>query len=179
MRDHSSSPKLLLYLVLISFCYFKLQAQTPIAPADTSSRSAWNNISVELLGNGFLYSLNYERMLTESFSLRGGFMTYSLDEGASNSGAHSSSLTMLPIMANFLLFGKDDKLEIGVGPAIISESNIDGMDHYSNAAIVLTGVIGIRHLPGDGGITYGAGWTPFFGAGYLTNWFGVNFGYAF
>jgi hypothetical protein len=46
--------------------------------------------------------------------------------------------------------------------------------------IAATGIVGYRYLPRDGGLTFGAGFTPLLRAskGFLP-WGGVNVGYAF
>ena len=55
------------------------QAQTDSAQAQTVSQSEPNLIGVELLGRAFLYSVNYERNITQRFGIGVGMATWEID----------------------------------------------------------------------------------------------------
>src|SRR5215211_4180422 len=70
-----------------------------------------NALFLELLGNGGVYSFNYERMLTESLGLRVGYATWSSLGFWSPSVRYST----VPVTASYLLGRGERKLELGGG----------------------------------------------------------------
>ncbi len=55
-----------------------------------------NAISAELLGRGFLYSINYDRSLNESFAIGAGFSYWSVSSFASK-----ASIFAVPVYGNY------------------------------------------------------------------------------
>ncbi len=69
-----------------------------------------NSTYFEFLGNGGLYSLNYERFLGEQNTLRVGFSYINFSETFLN-----CKITTIPILLNQLFFSKRNQLELGAG----------------------------------------------------------------
>ena len=157
--------------------------QATVPEKQSKERTAFNTIFVELLGNGGLYSLNYDRLINDYVSIRGGFSYISV--GAS-SGTSSASVTLMtfPVMANFLVGSPSHKLELGAGPLFAyasgsSSGGVGGAVSASGFGVAGTAVIGYRYVPYDGGFHFKVGFTPLFGAGGFLPWGGISFGYTF
>jgi hypothetical protein len=151
-------------------------------PPAVPERTAQNSVYVELLGNGLLYSLNYDRMLNENFSVRVGLMYFSVKAQAEADTA-SANVMLFPILANYLIGPGNHKLEIGAGPLILyasAKADIGG-DSASASGVALAGtaVFGYRYVPKDGGFTFRAGFTPVFSQNGFAPWLGLSFGYVF
>lgn len=69
--------------------------QTSVAPKRLVQR---NTLSVELLGRGVLYSLNYDRLISPNIALGAGVSQYSF--GYTNNGSSKASLLVIPLYAN-------------------------------------------------------------------------------
>ncbi len=159
-------------------------------PADTGSyelkvpkeRTAKNSLYVELLGNGGLYSLNYERNLTDDVTARLGFSYLSLSASASDDSA-SVTFMSFPLMANYLLGGGNHHLELGAGATVLyasgevesggSRSSGDGV------GVAGTATVGYRYQPRDGGFLFKVGFTPLVGSGGFLPWGGLSLGGVF
>lgn len=126
-------------------------------------RSAHNSVFGELAGNALLYSLNYDRMLSEFFSLRAGTGLVAIF-GATF------------VMANLLIGTPSHKFEVGAGP-IVGYGSVFKAD----VALAVTTTLGYRYVPRDGGIFFKAGLTPLIavvGPDALL-WGGLAVGYTF
>jgi len=170
-----------------------LPPPTADRPADESSgrgtsqeRKANNLVYLELLGNGGLYSINYERMLGKDLSARAGFSYFSIGAGVSDGQTTSSakaSIYTAPLMVNYLVGGKNHKLEAGAGATVVYVSaSAKGAGISSSAegvGVVGTGTVGYRYSPMDGGFVFRVGYTPMFGKGGYQSWGGMSFGGAF
>lgn len=149
-------------------------------------KKASNSIYLELLGNGAVYSLNYDRMFSNSVSGRIGLMSVSVDEDTLNvnkndvTGQEAKvSLTMLPIMINYLK-GGNHKLEIGGGVILVFVSaDIKEVGSVEGSGVVGTATLGYRYQPGAGGFNFRIGFTPIFGQGGFFPWAGLSLGYSF
>ena len=71
-----------------------------------------NTVYFELFGNGLLYSVNYDRMITDNISVRAGYGGLSV---SSASTMEDVKITMMPVLGNYLMGGGNHKLEIGAG----------------------------------------------------------------
>jgi len=146
----------------------------------SEERTANNSIFLELLGNGGLYSVNYERIFGDSnFSLRAGFSYFSLSAGDS-----STSLITIPLLVNYYIGGLDHKLQLGAGAlgAYVSASTTSTGTGYlsgSGVGVAGTAVVGYRYIPHDGGFNFGVGFTPIVGAGGFAPFGGISFGGGF
>jgi len=153
-------------------------------PPDDGGRSAKNVLFVEGLGNGLLYSINYERFVSDDVSLRIGFGYFG--SGASSDGTQttSGSLITVPVLANYYLGGINHKLQLGLGATFVNVSEQDvgsGIGSTFNGGGFSAGgtaVVGYRYIPVKGGFTFGIGFTPFFGTFGFIPWAGLSLGTA-
>jgi hypothetical protein len=156
-------------------------AQTQAAPV------ARNAVYFEILGNGGLYSFNYERMLTESLGLRVGYATWSSPvfwQGESPPDRYNT----VPVTVSYLLGRGERKLELGGGITFgrgALDRNADRRDVTSRS---LTAIVGYRSQPPGRGYLFRVGVTPFYSfddgdEAYPDPGFtfsaGVSFGYRF
>jgi hypothetical protein len=105
-------------------------------------RTARNAVFLEMGGSGLFLSVNYDRMLSDYFSLRvgiGGIVV----EG-------DRALTF-PILFNLLLGPPSDKLEIGAGISLLGPG----------AATFIALAVGYRYAPTKPGPSFRVGATPF------------------
>jgi len=120
-----------------------------------------NAVYTELLGQGILLSVNYDRRLGEHISVRAGVAVVGLGFG-------------VPVSVSFLSSG-DHKFEMGAGLLYATATNgfekIEGVAGSAN--------IGYRYQPRDGGFMFRIGFTPLLGSGGLLPWGGASFGICF
>jgi len=152
-------------------------------PSNDGARTANNVIFAELLGNGLLYSVNYERFLSDDLSVRVGFGYVSVNASSSDSSAHASLLTV-PVLVNYYVGGVNNKLQLGIGGTFVDVSaatSTAGSGAFSGTGCmpVATGVVGYRYIPHDGGFAFGVGLTPFVGPGGFQAWGGLSLGGVF
>ena len=190
--------KTLLFL-LSTFYIAALLAQdnTSVQP-DTLPKTGKNIVYMELLGSGFLYSINYERVLWTKdkkaitarmgLSQRGSFYLKELNE------------LFAPIVSNFLWGNKKSKLELGAGVLVHFDAYgviREEMKEYGEMKplsppfeVFPIAIIGYRFQPKTKGIVFRASFTPIvdrlFLPGYFTYdkshiwwWGGMSIGYIF
>jgi hypothetical protein len=160
----------------------------PLAAAEAVPvRSARNSIFLELGGNGLVYTINYDRVVSESFSIRVG-LGYMAGGVTSSSGGETASVKVsamgIPLMANYLLGSANHKLELGGGLTLFrftgsGSSSLGAEASVSGIFPVGTAVIGYRYVPADGGFTFRAGFTPILTQDRFVPWAGLSFGYLF
>ncbi len=133
-----------------------------------------NSLYLELGGNALAYSINYDRLLNDDFSVRAGigFFSTDLDEGG------SSSIAGIPILANYLLGSGNSRLELGAGLLIVTGSFDLAGASESDAAVAGTGTFAYRFQKPEGGVFFKAGFTPIIVGGSFIPWFGVSIGYT-
>ena len=146
-------------------------------PALAQSPTSPNSIYLELLGNGLFYSLNYDRMITESFGARVGIGYVQPIE---------ASLTTVPIMAHYLVGSGSSKLELGFGACMLLQPDWSGLSFIGSedkeargSQILGTATLGYRYQRTDGGFVFRVGVTPFFGVMGFNLTGGLSFGYGF
>ena len=168
-------------------------APEPITPATLQpppivppwQRSAPNVLFVEALGNGLLYSVNYERLIERwRIGLRAGasFFTYSV-----SSYERSGNLTIVsfPLVASYYLRWREHNLQLGLGASVLYDgaaSDSQGISFGgdgSGLGLAATGVIGYRYIPRQRGVVFGVGFTPLLRVGSFLPWPGANIGFAF
>lgn len=161
---------------------------TPTQPVVTARPAAANVIFGEVLGNGLLYSVNYERRIERwNLGIRAGasFFTYAV----SSYGA-SGNLTLLtfPIVASYYLGAESwggHKVQLGLGGTILysdvssDSTGVKFENERSGVGLAATAIVGYRYLPRDGGMTFGIGFTPLLRTSKLLPWGGANVGYVF
>jgi hypothetical protein len=147
-----------------------------------------NAVFFELLGNGGLYSFNYERMLTESLGLRVGFATWDSSDFWFE-GTPSDRYTTVPVTVSYLLGRGERKLELG-GGVTFGRGRFDRSSNFEKdfSFRTLTAIVGYRSHPPGRGYLFRAGVTPFYSwddeeEAYPDPGFtfsaGVSFGYRF
>ena len=136
-----------------------------------------NQVYLELGGNGVIYSINYERLLSENFSLRGGFGItpgFFFVEG---------TFIDIPVTASYLIGSERSKLEMGLGATFLASSNVEvfGLDSNDQSLIILTGIVGYRYIS-PSGFVFRIFFTPLYsseGDPPFVPYFGLSFGFAF
>jgi hypothetical protein len=155
-------------------------------PAEEAPGPSRNLIFVELGGNGLLYTINYDRGLTDNFSVRVGLGH--LAEGANPIGSGPSEIaaqaaTTVPVLFSYVHGKQSHRLEVGAGVTVLRSAGTPAMGNYaalpSDLSFMATGVIGYRYVPREGGFTYRAGFTPLISGGGFLPWAGLSFGYLF
>lgn len=176
-------------------CYFLLFFLTWGAVAQEQSTAKTykpNAVYLELLGNGILYSINYDRLLTTHRNLkisgRVGFSYFNIDLFDEMKG------TSIPI--EFLGWNGKNKghFEFGVGLCSqfveVNDVSILGpTQRTSSNGYYLTGRVGYRLQKPDGGFLFRVGFVPMIliaerSSGDVDRtkfvpWFGLSFGYSF
>lgn len=164
------------------------QAEAPPPPppaSDTPQRTASNTVFAEALGNGLLYSVNYERIIDSwNIGLRIGASYFSYP--VSSYGASGNlKLATFPMVASYYLGTPRHKLQVGLGATILylGVSTDSAGTKYegdrSGGGVAATGVVGYRYLPPDQGFTFGVGFTPLLRTSRFLPWGGANAGYIF
>ena len=151
-----------------------------------SSGFAQNNtIYLELLGNGLLYSLNYDRMVTDNISVRagyGGLTVTSTPDDPTTGYTEDIKITMIPVLANYLRGEGKHKLEIGGGIVLVSldyTGNVADVDFSLGAdGAIPTANLGYRYQKPEGGFFFKASLCPFFAETMVTS-VGLGLGYSF
>jgi hypothetical protein len=140
-------------------------------------------IYVEALGQGILYSVNYDYRLTTHIGLRAGFTSWSIPILFFAVG--ELKFTGFPIMVNYLSGEGTSHLELGIGliPSIISFQGREiffGNEINGEGSIVLgTATLGYRSQPLDGGFVFRIGLMPLFTLKKATLTGGLSLGFAF
>ncbi|NOY37274.1 MAG: hypothetical protein GXO83_06830 [Chlorobi bacterium] len=155
-------------LIILTILVMNLYSQE----SDIANKSftGKNSLQIELLGNGFLYSLNYERVL-----LNGGKFKTTGQVGYSMMGMGGQ---MFPLALTELISFNRNHVEIGIGYSFA--------DYLTSR---LTGRIGYRYQKPDGHLVFRIAFMPWYErvrdyngsniqAG-LNPWTGVTVGYSF
>jgi hypothetical protein len=126
-----------------------------------------NAAYVELLGNGGLLSINYDRKLSDRFSLRAGVGNWGSEGTGWDDRKVETTMTTVPLLANYLGGSGSGRLELGAGVLFghrKRESSFSEPD-VSYTFTSLTGVVGYRYQPSSRGLMFRAGATPILGLG--------------
>ena len=173
-------PVFFLWVALLaggSLCFAQVPEASP----------ARNAVFVELLGNGGLYSVNYERMLTDQLGLRIGYAAW--DSPLLFEGTPPDRYQTVPVTLSYLLGRGERKLELGggitFGQGRLDRSSDTGRDFSFRT---LTAIVGYRSQPREGGYLFRVGATPFYSfedgedaypdPGFFFS-AGISFGYRF
>ncbi len=149
------------------------------AQEQKDNRIVRNNIYIEFLGNGFIYSLNYERFFDPQFSLRTGAMLFTANGETDGGQASNVVLALFPIMFNYLINFGSHNLEIGAGPELAYVSaKTDLLSEKSGLDIGATLRLGYMYFPPNGGFNFSIAYTPILSEEF-THSFGIGFGYGF
>jgi len=143
-------------------------------------------VYAELLGNGGLFSINYERRVS-AVHMRVGFASWTIDDLF---GIGQDRFTVVPVTVSHLVGSGSHHLESGGGVTLGVSEVTSGFGGSSTSAgfVSLTGIVGYRYQKPTGGFIFRAALTPFYGFGregvaYPDRGFfpslGISFGAAF
>jgi hypothetical protein len=175
----------ILLLILMAFCCRDLlaQAQNPFLPLDEASYTK-NCLYVELLGQGILYSINYEHRFIEAVSGRIGYTKWTIPAFFFLI-AGTVEMECFPVMINYLSGSGDHHFEIGLG-AILGRIELSGEEIFFGSKIdgketfaLGTGTLGYRYQPVASGLLFKIGLTPIFNSKDAALSGGISLGYAF
>lgn len=135
---------------------------------------AMNAFYLEIGGNALFISLNYERFIQKNMSIRIGYGSAAIYNHAA------------PVMFNFFV-GKNHRLELGAGINFLfgREQFIKGYIFEDENLRLLSGTIGYRYQPVDGGSVFKIGLNPSYALSEYEYdriffvWFGISFGISF
>jgi len=144
----------------------------------SSNRNVRNHCYLELLGNGIIYSFNYERLISDNFTIRGGL-------GVTPGFIIDEFFFGIPLTASYLLGGGSSKFEIGLGTTffIIEDPETFSFSSNDKSYLVLTGILGYRFFRSRGGFAFRITFTPFYHPDLenskIISSGGISFGYGF
>ncbi len=169
------------------------------APAISANRYL-KAIYGELLGNGGLYSVNFDMRTAkgrrDGWGIRAGFEYLGLATDSAGVKQLSVSLLGLPFAVNYLFGKKRGFLELGLGatwlrgkakardattvPSDDETFNVPLVDIEGKGAIIVgTFNIGYRYVPYENGIMFRAMLTPFIVTDKIIPFVGFSLGYKF
>lgn len=140
-----------------------------------------NAISLEILGKAFLYSVNYDRALSDDFFAGLGIGSVTLDNADGSSSGRSA--VMVPIYAGYYFIRDKGSPYVEIGAEAVPSNGVQGLK---------TSMGGMQFPSNPVLPFFGAGWETRTDSGFLfrvtgygilgqsvTPWFGGSFGYAF
>jgi hypothetical protein len=152
-----------------------------------------NTIFFEALGNGFLYSVNYDRLVTPNIAVRIGFSILPIIVPDVN-----SLIMSVPISASYLHHfpNSPSNIELGLGFSTVNSTSdgyppahILGRKPFSETFVFVVPMLGYRLQPKQGGFNFRVLWTPLtWSLGIETTtskppafwyWFGLGLGHTF
>ncbi len=138
--------------LLFSFFHKNVQAQSAVNPIDRNK----NTVYIEFLGNGILYSANYDRLLLKHnddyFSFRAGVNFIPQLKNFSDYKVYG-----LILEPNYLFaINAESFFELGMSISLFKLQNED----YPSNLITFTPRIGYRYQTYDSGVFFRIGYTP-------------------
>lgn len=139
----------------------QLSAQSGAEP-----RTSENAVYLELLGNGGPFSINYDRRVGEDVAVRIGFASWTADDLFLGDEAKTELVTV-PLTVSWLPGAPSRGIELGGGVLLGSRKQDEPFEDGSTSStfVSLTGIVGYRWQPADGGWMFKIAFTPFFGLG--------------
>ncbi len=138
------------------------------------------NFYVEILGQGLLFTANYDTRFSHKRNGIGGrigFGALSID---------GTTLITAPISLNYLLGKEKSFFEIGLGVTYVSASTSNSgsvfFENGSNSTSTILGTMSFmyRLQPKDSGFSFRGGFTPYFNKdGFIPYYPGISLGYTF
>ena len=162
----------------------KLLITTPLILFTSFALAQSNTVFLEVGGNSLLWSLNYDRMITDNISVRVGYGSIPFESTDEDEILTTTiTVTPVPIVANYLLGSGNHKLEIGAGILYImvdGEVDFGGTSVSGSGSITATtGVLGYRYHRATGGFSFRTSVTPIMIEGETIVWGGLSLGYSF
>jgi hypothetical protein len=164
----------------------------PLSSENSEERSAKNSLYGELLGAGLFYSIDYDRTFGD-FAGRVGLSYLSLkatgyepdSNGNLRETSASASFLSIPLTVSYLGIGsKKHMFELGAGATILhmgaGASSFYASSKASATVAVVTGVVGYRLQPPDGGFMFRVGLSPIYHPDFgVLPWPHISFGASF
>jgi hypothetical protein len=141
---------------------FALFLTPAVSVAQTASVPPGRNaLYLELLGNGGLYSLNYDRRIADRTTVRVGIASWTAVDLIGHTDAETKLLTF-PLLVNFVGGSGNHHPELGGGLLLgrRTESAASGGESTASGIFNLTGVVGYRYQ--GRGVVFRAGITPIY-----------------
>lgn len=167
----------------LSAACLALVACVALPSVASAEATAKNTIYAELLGPGGIYSINYDRLLTDAVAGRIGFSYFSFGATAGDVSSEAT-IMFIPVTVSYIGVGSDTHhLELGGGPTLVVASGTVSSDSSfaSGSGVGAFGSIlaGYRLQPADGGFNFRVGLSPLFGAGGFVPWGYLSLGGTF
>jgi hypothetical protein len=166
--------------------------QTLPVPREESVQSFDNAVFGELGGNGVFGSVNYERMITQQWAVRGGIGFFGTSGTNTRNEAVFNPFISLPFTTAYHLpLSSTSRIEIGGGyTSFVSLSNTQTLETFSPEWLrgpvmsAVTGLAAYRYQSPNGGFIFRAAATPLYFLGESPRnpfqfWAGVSAGFAF
>ncbi len=175
VRQNKTKYISILVIAIITLLSYELKSQTAI------QEKARNAVYLEVGGIGSYGSLNYERLVLVksnlSLGLRIGFSSYRLKDFTNEFNPD----LIIPLAISGL-YGKQHKLEVGLGQAMTSivRANPSNFEAERELDLHANFIIGYRYQKEKGGLLIRMAYTPIieFYKNYR-HWAGLSIGYAF
>jgi hypothetical protein len=141
----------------------------PRGTTEDGKRTARNSIWAELLGSAYVYSVNYERLVTDVLGIRAGISV----------GRH---IYEIPITVNYIGISSANKkhaMELGGGGTFVYDTTEVSTFGYSDDKPQGIGGFGTVHAgyrfqPADGGFCFRVGATALIGPGFALSEFLIS-----
>lgn len=178
-----------MYLVSSLVLGLHLTAASSAQAQGAPQTAARNSVYMELLGNGGMYSINVEREILPQLRLRIGVATWAFEsDGFFFESTTTESHTTFPLMLNYGVGSGTSSLEVGGGLLLGWRKRTGPGENETSSIRSLTGTIGYRYQPRQGGFLFRAGFVPFYSLNSEEDAYpdpglfasvGVSLGYAF
>ena len=168
---NKSSLKLLILSCILLF-------QLSVTAQIIRPRHAQNQIYFELGGCGITYTINYERLLSDNFALRGGI-------GVTPGWiVFDGTIFTIPVTGSYLIGDGSSKFELGLGATYLTTTDIEvfGLPAGSSSLVAFNGIIGYRGGRPDGGFIFRVAFAPMYSPDFDPEFipYGlVSFGFGF
>lgn len=134
-----------------------------------------NQIYLELAGNSLIYSISYERFISENFTLRGGL---GITPGII---FIEGTFIHIPFTASYLIGSETSKFETGLGATYFAGTDVEmfGLESGDQSLIFLTGIVGYRYIS-PSGFVFRIFFTPLYSSEVdppFVPYFGLSFGF--
>ena len=175
--------KTIIYITLISLLYFA----TNKVYAQIDSLTWRKAVFVELLGNGVLFSANFDMRFVKgkngSFGFRAGLGDFFINAKSGMVDLAVNGVTF-PMEVDYLLGKSHHFLETGIGvtPYYISTKLTISDNRFSGNGLNMMRFlnIGYRYQPLNNGLMFKINWNPLITHdGLFLKWFGLSLGYVF
>ncbi|NUO80655.1 hypothetical protein HUU05_11295 [candidate division KSB1 bacterium] len=150
-------------------------AQSATAGESNHSRvTLRNSTGIELLGNSFLYSFYYQRMVSPSLGLDAGLAMYGGGDGGS-----STFVAFIPVGAKVYLIPKSGSIYLTGGGVFLTATTDIGLNDDESASIFYGYAgLGFEHRAESGFVFRFTAYNMFIEGSYFI-WPGLTLGYAF